>query len=108
MRYKFDWNVLFCLTNYFVSRQNQKTSFHIESPGIATVGHTGTIIDNPNHHLEGTGYASKDLSRGFGLKPDAYGGRADYSHKPSGAGFGLGADHFRGAGKARVFYLFIS
>ncbi|CAG9772815.1 unnamed protein product [Ceutorhynchus assimilis] len=78
-------------------KRQQATSFDLKNPGIGTLSHTGTIVDNQNHLLTGTGYASKDFTRG-GLKPDAYGAQVDYSHKPSGSVLGLGADHVRRAG----------
>ncbi|XP_066259186.1 uncharacterized protein [Euwallacea similis] len=79
-------------------KRQQKTDFHLKSPGIATLSHQGTILNNNNHRLDGMGYATKDFSRHGGLRPDTYGGSLDYLHKPSGAGLGVSADHFRGSG----------
>nr|ABZ80663.1 hypothetical antimicrobial peptide [Sitophilus zeamais] len=77
--------------------KRQTTNWQIQSPGIASLSHKGTILDNPNHHPDGSGYVTKDL-RGHGLAPDAYGGRVDYTHKPTGSNLGVGADHARGFG----------
>ncbi|KAH1005159.1 hypothetical protein HUJ04_006194 [Dendroctonus ponderosae] len=79
-------------------RQNRQTSVNVESPGIATIQHSGTVFDNNRHRLDGSGYVSKDFSRGGGLRPDAVGGSLDYLHKPSSSSVGVQADHFRHGG----------
>lgn len=86
-------------------RQNHQTSVNIKDPGVATLSHQSTILNNGNHRLDGSGYVSKDL-RGHGIKPDAYGGGLDYLHKPSGSTLGVNTDHVRRGGLLK-FDLFL-
>ncbi|XP_076260692.1 uncharacterized protein LOC143196689 [Rhynchophorus ferrugineus] len=80
-----------------LGRSKRQTSWQIKNPGIATISHTGTILNNPNHYVSGTGYLSKNL-RGGGFAPETYGGNVGYIHKPTGSNLGVGADHTRGSG----------
>ncbi|KAF7268742.1 hypothetical protein GWI33_018094 [Rhynchophorus ferrugineus] len=74
-----------------------QTDWKVESPGILTVSHKGTILDNNKHQLDGMGYVQKNL-RGHGIEPEVFGGGLKYTHKPSESNLKIGADHARGFG----------
>lgn len=77
----------------FVFRQTQ---WGINQGG-AGISHTGTLMNNGNHRLDGTASAAKNWGS-HGVRPDQVGGRLDYSHIPSGSSAFLGADNMRGYG----------
>nr|XP_022912795.1 attacin-B-like [Onthophagus taurus] len=58
------------------------------------LSHTGTLVNNDNHHLAGTGSISHGIKNG----PLSTGGSLQYSHIPSGSSFGAGAQHTNGFG----------
>ncbi|KAF7268743.1 attacin-B-like [Rhynchophorus ferrugineus] len=74
-----------------------QTDWQIRKPGILTVSHKGTILDNKNHQLGGMGYVQKNL-RGHGIEPEVLGGGLKYTHIPSNSNLKIGADHARGLG----------
>ncbi|CAH1990396.1 unnamed protein product [Acanthoscelides obtectus] len=60
------------------------------------VSHQGNIFNSGGHRLDGSAYANKNFGS-HGLRPDAAGGRLDYSHGSKTSAF-AGADHVRGYG----------
>ena len=74
--------------------RRQVTSLGVDGTR-ATLSHTGTLVNNNNHHLSGTGFASKQFKPNG---PLTTGGNLDYTHKPSGSTLGVGAANTRGYG----------
>nr|CAH7738723.1 unnamed protein product [Callosobruchus chinensis] len=61
------------------------------------ISHSGNILDNNGHRLDGSAYANKNY-HSSGIKPDQFGGQLNYNHDPSRTSAYLGADHARGYG----------
>ncbi|CAH0561510.1 unnamed protein product [Brassicogethes aeneus] len=81
-----------------VHRVRRQTTFDINKNGPGTrvtLGHKGTIYENPNHKVTGGAFASQQF-RPTG--PLTAGGNLGYQHKPSGSGLNVGADNTRGFG----------
>ncbi|XP_018563819.1 sarcotoxin II-1-like [Anoplophora glabripennis] len=77
-----------------VSREKrQATKWGVSNTGVG-LSHSGTILNNDNHRLDGSAYAAKNFGS-HGLRPDQVGGRLDYAHKPSGSGAFISADNAR-------------
>ncbi|KAI4463070.1 attacin c-terminal region [Holotrichia oblita] len=78
-----------------ISRVRRQTTGGVDSNGRAFVSHTGTLVDNNRHNLQGTASASKQFKPNG---PLTVGGALDYTHKPSGSTLGVGASNTRGFG----------
>ena len=75
-------------------RRQAATTWGVEGTR-GTVTHTGTLVNNNKHHLQGTAFASKQFKPNG---PLTAGGNLDYTHKPSGSTLGVGASNTRGLG----------
>lgn len=76
-----------------LQRQRRQTKVDVSKNGQGirgTVSHTGTIVNNDRHRLDGTAFASKNFKPNG---PITAGGNLDYLHKPSGSTVGIGAAH---------------
>nr|XP_022905703.1 uncharacterized protein LOC111417605 [Onthophagus taurus] len=73
--------------------KRQTSAIYDSASRRATISHTGTIIDNNNHNLMGTGAISGGKHQPFGV-----GGSLDYTHKPSASTLSASAKHLDGLG----------
>ena len=63
---------------FFSCRQ---TTGSVDSSGRVTLGHSGTLLNNDRHRLDGSVFASRQFHP---KGPLTTGGGLDYTHKPTG------------------------
>nr|XP_022912793.1 attacin-B-like [Onthophagus taurus] len=73
--------------------KRQTSGIYDSASKRGTITHTGTLLNNNNHNLMGTGAIS-----GGKHQPVGIGGGLDYTHKPSASTFSASANHLRGFG----------